>query len=62
MYELLTTERTKCIICGEEERTAISILEHNICQKCETEIIHTTIDEPIYSFFLDKLKLINMKK
>lgn len=52
---------SKCIICREEEST-ITILEHCICYKCEQEIIRTDIDEPVYTFFLDRLKLISIRK
>lgn len=59
---MFTVEHTKCIVCGEEDTKIISILDHSICHKCEQEIIHTNVDEPMYSFFLDKIKLTTMKK
>lgn len=55
-------KHTDCIICGEDELNMVTIIDHNICQKCEKELIHTNVSEPIYSFFLDKLKVISLKK
>ena len=45
-----------CIICEEEQAVGMYIYTSFICRKCENDIIHTDTGNPVYQYYLDKLK------
>jgi predicted nucleic acid-binding Zn ribbon protein len=51
-----------CIVCGEAKEEGISIWNQFICSECEQEMIHTEVEDKRYSYFINKLKTIWLKK
>ncbi len=49
-----------CIICEEEKKQGIFLYTSFICQECETGILQTETSDPIYHYYLDKLKMITL--
>lgn len=52
----------KCMVCGNEKNLGIHIIDQFICEACETEIVHTDVEDPKYAEYLSKLSILNIKK
>lgn len=46
----------QCTICERENVTGISLHAAFICTRCEKGIIHTDPSQPIYNYYVRKLK------
>ena len=51
-----------CIICGERKSEGIHIVSEFICDACESEMVHTEVQEEKYHFFIHQLKQIWVQK
>lgn len=51
-----------CIICGELKQHGIHIVSEFICDACESEMVHTDVQEEKYHFFIHRMKQIWIKK
>ncbi|MFF2484410.1 sigma factor G inhibitor Gin [Paenibacillus sp. NPDC058071] len=53
-----------CIICGEQkaEGEGIRIVTEFICETCETEMVHTDVQDAKYPFFIHQMKQIFIEK
>jgi len=58
----LNSTMQSCIVCGETKEEGISIWNQFICSECEQEMIHTEVEDKRYSYFINKLKTIWLKK
>ncbi|MNO27328.1 Inhibitor of sigma-G Gin [compost metagenome] len=51
-----------CIICGEPKNEGIHIVSEFICDACESEMVHTDVQEEKYHFFIHQMKQIWVQK
>ncbi|MBB6733410.1 sigma factor G inhibitor Gin [Cohnella zeiphila] len=55
----LDQEETRtCIICGQPKETGIHIVSEFICEACESEMVHTKVEDERYPFFIRQLRQI----
>ncbi|WP_373232031.1 sigma factor G inhibitor Gin [Cohnella sp.] len=50
------TERKICIVCGEPKEDGITIVTEFICTSCESEMVHTKVEDDRYPFFVHQMK------
>lgn len=50
------TERKLCIVCGEPKEEGITIVTEFICTSCESEMVHTKVEDERYPFFVRRMK------
>ncbi|XID91750.1 sigma factor G inhibitor Gin [Paenibacillaceae bacterium WGS1546] len=55
------SERKTCIVCGEPKEEGITVVTEFICMSCESEMVHTRVEEEKYSFFVRQLKQLWVK-
>jgi hypothetical protein len=51
-------ERKTCIVCGEPKEEGITVVTEFICTSCESEMVHTNVEDERYPFFVRQLKQI----
>ncbi len=51
-----------CMICGDEKKQGLHIVDQFICETCESDIVHTDVGDPRYAEYLSKLSILNIKK
>jgi hypothetical protein len=51
-------ETRTCIICGQPKETGIHIVSEFICESCESEMVHTKVEDERYPFFIRQLRQI----
>ena len=49
-------EQKSCIVCGEPKDEGITIVTEFICTSCESEMVHTNVEDERYPFFVRQLK------
>jgi hypothetical protein len=49
-------ERKTCIVCGEPKEEGITIVSEFICTSCESEMVHTKVEDERYPFFVRQMK------
>ncbi|RKP45479.1 inhibitor of sigma-G Gin [Cohnella endophytica] len=54
-------ERNTCIVCGEPKEEGITIVTEFICTSCESEMVHTPVEDEKYPFFVRRLKQLWVK-
>lgn len=52
----------RCIICGLEKDSGITIISEFICESCEAEMVRTDVKDEKYPFFIHQLKQIWVQK
>lgn len=50
------TERKVCIVCEEPKEEGITIVTEFICKSCESEMVHTKVEDDRYPFFVRRMK------
>ncbi|WP_232735671.1 sigma factor G inhibitor Gin [Alteribacter populi] len=62
MKGMLASNKTatlqECLICKEEKRQGIHLLEYFICKSCEQDIVTTDTDDQRYDDYLYQLRKI----
>ncbi|WP_425450978.1 sigma factor G inhibitor Gin [Saliterribacillus persicus] len=53
------TLQEKCVICEENKASGIHIYHCFVCFSCERKIVSTDVNDPNYSFYVEKLKALN---
>ncbi|MGG1314684.1 MULTISPECIES: sigma factor G inhibitor Gin [Cohnella] len=51
-------EAKACIVCGERKQEGITVVNEFICHSCESEIVHTKVEDERYPFFVRRLRQI----
>jgi len=51
-------EMKTCIICKEDKSDGITIVNAFVCRSCESEMVHTNVEDGRYPFFVQQLKQI----
>lgn len=49
-------ERKTCIVCGVPKDDGITIVTEFICTSCESEMVHTKVEDERYPYFVRQLK------
>jgi hypothetical protein len=49
-------ETKTCIVCGEPKEEGMTIVTEFICTSCESEMVHTKVEDERYPFFVRQLK------
>jgi hypothetical protein len=49
-------ERQTCIICNQQRRDMLQLLQQPICTICEQDIVHVQVMDEEYDFYLARLK------
>lgn len=49
----------RCVICEERKGTGIHLYTTFICKPCEHNIVHTSVRELKYRYYIEKLKNIS---
>lgn len=50
------TERKTCIVCNQLKEEGITVITEFICTSCESEMVHTKVEDERYPFFVRQLK------
>lgn len=50
-----------CIVCNEPKAEGITIVTEFICTSCETEMVHTKVEDEKYPFFVHKMKQVCLR-
>lgn len=49
-------ERKICIVCGEPKEEGITVVTEFICTSCESEMVHTKVEDDRYPFFVRQMR------
>lgn len=50
-----------CIVCDKSKLDGIHLYMSFLCNECERRIIQTSIKDPEYKFYLDRLKKVRIE-
>jgi len=50
------TESNTCIVCGQEQKEGIMIVNAFICESCESEIVRTEVEDERYPHFVMQMR------
>lgn len=50
----------QCVVCEEEKHVGIHLLDKFICEDCQRNMIETEADDPMYIYYINKLKNIKI--
>lgn len=53
---IMMEERQTCIICNQQRRDMLQLLQQPICTICEQDIVHVQVMDEEYDFYLARLK------
>ncbi|AUS07512.1 inhibitor of sigma-G Gin [Laceyella sacchari] len=45
-----------CLICGQEQHESLEILGKQICCTCETEMVKSKVEDPVYLYYVWRLR------
>lgn len=51
-----------CIVCGNDRKDGLEIWGEFICRECESEMVHTDVQDEKYPFFIQQMRQIWLKK
>ena len=49
-------ESKTCIVCGQEQKEGILIVNAFICDSCESEIVRTEVEDDRYPHFVTQMR------
>lgn len=47
-----------CMICARTGGDGIHILSRFICSDCEQDLVNTEVDDDLYEYFVDRLRIL----
>ena len=47
-----------CVVCERECAKGMHILSRFVCSDCESEIISTPVDDDLYEYFVERLRVL----